>query len=169
MHVRTSVSAIAIGATPEALFDRVADPAAAADFFRGFGPIPAIAQVRLLTEGPLSVGSRREVLLADGSTLPEEVIELDRPNVHRYRIVNFPPALARLMREGVGTWTFAAEPQGSRITWSYVYRLKSFWRWPTAVLFAKLLMRGAMRRAVDRLATQAMCDAITERHRQQST
>jgi hypothetical protein len=168
MQVQTRVSVVAEGASPEALFDRVADPAAAADFFRGFGRVPAIADVRMLSDGPLRVGSRREVMLVDGSVLPEEVIELDRPSVHRYRIVDFPPALAGLMREGVGCWTFCAEPKGARITWSYVYQVRSFWKWPLALVFVKVLMRCAMRRAVERLATQAMCEAVAERHRQKS-
>lgn len=152
MQVRTSASAFAAGGTAEALFDRVADPAAAAEFFRGAGPIPAIAAVRLLTAEPISVGSRREVELADGTLVPEEVIEFERPRWHRYRVLEFHPPLSRIVRGGEGTWSFAAEAGGARITWTYQYEAKSFWTWPLTALFAKLLMRRAMQRAVDRIA-----------------
>lgn len=151
MQLSTAASAVAPGVTVAELFDRVADPAAAAEFFRGYGPIPAIAEVRMLTPAPIATGSRREVVLTDGSKLAEEVIEFEPPRLHRYRIVRFGPPLSRLLRTGQGTWSFTPERDGARVTWSYEYELVSVWAWPVAVLFVKVLMRGAMRRAVAQL------------------
>ncbi len=155
MQVSTAASAVAVGATVAELFDRVADPAAAAAFFRGYGPIPPIAEVRLLTPAPIGTGSRREVVLTDGSTLAEEVVEFEPPRLHRYRISQYGPPLGRLFRSSQGTWSFTPESNGARVTWSYEYELVSVWAWPAAVLFVKVLMHGAMRRAVARLAGSA--------------
>lgn len=151
MQVSTSASAVAPGMTAAELFDRVADPAAAAEFFRGYGPIPAIAEVRLLTPVPIKAGSRREVVLVDGSVLGEEVVVFERPRLHRYRIDHFGPPLAKLFRMGEGAWSFTSERDGARVTWSYRYELTSILAWLAAVLFVKVLMRGAMRRAVNQL------------------
>lgn len=151
MRLTTHASAVARHLSVEALFDRVADPAAAGEFFRGFGPVPAIAEVRLLSPGPLAAGARREIVMADGSTLLEQVTEFDRPRRHRYRIERCGPPLSRLVSEAAGTWIFEPEGQGARVTWKYEYVVASMWVVPVALLFVKVLMHGAMRRAVARL------------------
>lgn len=151
MQLTTTASAFAAGSNAAMLFDRVADPAAAAEFFRGFGPIPAIDCVRPLSQPALAAGARREVVLVDGSTLLEEIVEFERPLRHRYRIERFGPPLSHLLRTGEGSWTFADEAGGARVSWSYQYELASLWMLPVAALFVKVLMHGAMHHAVERI------------------
>lgn len=155
MEVTTSATAIVVGATPEQVFAYATTPSAAAEFFTGYGPIPAIRSIEFLPSSGPHIGGERTVRLVDGSELLEEIVGWDPPRRHSYRVTNFRPPLSRLASEATGSWTFEPTGQGTRITWHYAYRLTTPLAWPLAVPLVKLLMRGAMQRALDRIASRS--------------
>lgn len=154
MQISTSASVLVPGATPADVFAYATTPAAAAEFFRGFGPIPAIRSIEYLPGSTPNIGGRRTVTLADGSTLDEEVLAYSPPHGHAYRVSGFPPPLSRLTREARGAWTFEPATTGTRLSWHYTYELTSPLAWPAGVVVVKVLMRGAMQRALREIATR---------------
>ncbi len=164
-RVTTSATALVPGASVEAVFAYATNPAAAATFFRGLGPIPAIRDICFLPGHRSEIGGLRDVHLADGSTLREEITAFEPPWLHRYRVTGFRTPLSWLSREAVGEWTFTAVNGGAgagrdqsgagvRVTWNYAYHLTSPVVWPLAAVIVKGLMRGAMQRALRAIARQ---------------
>lgn len=150
--VTTSASVLVPGGEVANVFAYATTPAAAVEFFRGYGLVPAIRAIAFLPGHAPRVGARREVLLADGSRLEEEIVAWEPPRLHAYRVEGFRPPLSWLTSGAEGRWTFETQPSGVRITWNYVYHLRGLWAWPLAAPIVKLGMRGAMRRALERIA-----------------
>jgi uncharacterized protein YndB with AHSA1/START domain len=136
---------------PAAVFRFCVDPTTMAQVFKGAGPIPAITQVT----GPApAVGVIRKIHQADGSVLEEEVLELDPPRRHAYRIVRGIKApFSLLVRWGDGAWTFTPESEGTRIQWDYGFRLTSPLVWPVARPLM-IFMRRAMQGCLDQIKEQ---------------
>jgi hypothetical protein len=136
----------------EDVFRYATTPQAAAEFFVGFGPIRAIRRVRYQPGSELRAGGRRIVEFVDASTLEEEVVELDPPRRHRYRVGGFTPPVAWLIREAEACWDFISGPRRTDIRWKYNFTLASPIAWPLAAVLVKLFMRVAMLRALRRIA-----------------
>jgi len=154
MNICTHASVVVRGVSPDAVFDYATSAEAASEFFQGFGPIPAIRKIEFLPGSGPRVGGRRQVLLADGTALEEEILELQPPARHSYRVSGFRPPLSLLAKSGKGTWDFSSRPEGTGITWHYAYHLASPLAWPLGAVLVKLFMRGAMRRALGRIAAR---------------
>ncbi len=159
-HLTTSATVFLPGARRGDVFQYCTSPEGAVEFFRGYGPIPAIKSLSYRPGHSLEVGALREVRLADGSVLEEQVLELQPPARHAYRVSGFAPPLSWLSRQALGGWTFAEVPAGAdrpagvQVTWDYAYQLTGLWAWPAAALIVKVLMRGAMRRALAAIAAR---------------
>ncbi|MEA2124962.1 MAG: hypothetical protein QOI80_1744 [Solirubrobacteraceae bacterium] len=81
------------------------------------GPIPAVTATRDLS-GPWDTpGSQRTVVLDDGSTAREEVLEWVRPERFRYRVDTFTSPLGRLVDHAIGEFRFS--PSG--FEWTYAF------------------------------------------------
>ena len=71
------------------------------------GPIPGIESMEIAGGGPLVTGALRRVSMSDGSVIEEEVLELSRPRLHRYRwLRGLRPPFSLLVRSGEACWTF---------------------------------------------------------------
>lgn len=151
-RVTTSASVLVPGGELDNVFAYATTPAAAVEFFQGYGLVPAIRALAFLPGQAPRVGARREVVLADGSRLEEEIVAWEPPRLHAYRVEGFRPPLSWLSSGAEGRWTFATDSGGVRITWNYVYHLRGAWAWPLAALIVKVWMRGAMRRALEQIA-----------------
>lgn len=151
MNVATEAVVDVPEADPAEVFDYVTDPAAAAEFFTGYGPIPAIERVDMFDGATPAVGAARRIVLTDGSQLREEILELERPRRHAYRVTGYQGLFRRLTSAGEGQWTLTPQGSGTRIVWKYTYALTSPLAWPLALPLVHLLMRGAMQRALGRI------------------
>ena len=141
----TAVASIEIAAPPEEVFDFITAPDVVGRTFGGWGPIPRALESRLVSEGPMRVGSVRQVVSADGSVIDEEILELERPGVQAYRLargMRFP--FSAIVREARGRWTIDATEGGSAVRWRFVFVLRSALLWPLAYLLAAAF-RQAMR------------------------
>lgn len=106
----------------EAAFDLVV-PVELASIFCGYGPLPAV--VGTTDDGEIwgTEGQQRTVRLADGGELDEQVVQVSRPGLFRYRVVPVRGMLRLFVREIDGRFVFAAsEAGGTVIRWTYVFR-----------------------------------------------
>jgi len=141
-----------VDAAPERAFDFAAANEVFPRVLHAYGPIPGIASIEMLDGARLAIGSRRRVLMTDGSEILEEVLAYDRPERHRYRWMNPPkPPFSLLVSRGEGDWIFRPSGSGTRIEWTYTFDLTS----PLAALPAKLVLgifRRWMQRGLDEIA-----------------
>ncbi|MCG9915230.1 MAG: SRPBCC family protein [Phenylobacterium sp.] len=126
---------------------------------RGSGPIPAVVRTSDQT-GPWDVaGSARQVHLADGSVVTEEILASDPTHGaapsggqarFAYRVEGFSGPLATLTGEAFGEWAFEETAPGrTQITWRYTFVPRSaLMAAPLSALIA-LFWRGYMRQAIE--------------------
>lgn len=115
-----------IRASPEAVYDYVVREDTPARDLRSFGLVPGVRGDVRLTEGNWDrVGARRVVVLEDGSTLHEDIEQLDRPVSFRYRVHDFDFALKTVAEYGRGYWSFTGTPDGTHVVWTYVFNASS--------------------------------------------
>ena len=75
-------------------------------------------------------GDTRELFFSDfrnaKSTALEEILTLDYPNYHSYKVYDFSdPALSLLLESILGEWTLEQlEPKQTKVTWSYTFFAK---------------------------------------------
>lgn len=144
-----------IPASPAAVFAYATDLTAIGDYFRGFGLVPGIRRVSMQDNAAPAVGAARRLEMADGSVLNEQILELDPPVSHGYRVSGFAPPLNRLAHYGQGRWTFTPSGAGTQIRWHYTFQLTSPLAWPIVWPLVKIFMRTSMRRTLAALAARA--------------
>ncbi|HTE55923.1 MAG TPA: SRPBCC family protein [Kofleriaceae bacterium] len=117
-----------------------------------YGPIPGIERAEMTSSGGLTAGAERRVSMSDGSVIEEEILEADRPRVHRYRWVRgLRPPFSLIVRTGEACWTFSdAEGGGTDVEWLYIFQLRSLFAVPAAAPVL-LLFRRWMQRGLDRI------------------
>jgi hypothetical protein len=136
--------------TREALFD-FATSNDFAKVYSGFGPLPGMDKVwNENAEGGLKPGSIRNLAMTDGSTLREEILELERPSKLYYRLTGFKSPFDKLLTAAEGLWLFSPHGAGSRIIWTMRFECTSI---PAAVLATPL---------VKTLQHQAMAKCLRE-------
>jgi hypothetical protein len=91
--------------------------------------LPGVSGDYMLTKGPYGeVGSRRIVCLTDGTSTEEEALEREDSSTSghfRYIVWNYTTPKARPIFYGVGDFkTVQQDPDHTRITWTYSFRLK---------------------------------------------
>ena len=87
-------------------------------FARWFGPLPPIASV----DGPTpwnTAGLARTVHRADGGSMHEALLTVERPLVFTYRLDRITGALSWLASSVDGAWRFEPVGTGTRIEWSW--------------------------------------------------
>src|SRR5687768_9685496 len=112
-------SSTVVDATPEVAFDGVVAAPLTELFTERSGPIPPIRECTG-QDGVWGVaGQTRTVVLDDGSSNLETLVAVDRPGSYRYRLTDFSGAMKALVRSIDGEFAFAAEGQGTRVTWTW--------------------------------------------------
>lgn len=124
-------------------------------FMLPFGIIPGVADARMVDAEAPKAGALRDISLTDGSTIQEQLLNLERPIRQHYRWVNPPaPPFSWLVRGAEGDWSYSATPNGTRVVWVYHFELTS----PLAIVLALpvlALFRRWMQRSLERLAGAA--------------
>jgi len=94
----------------------------------GTGRIPAVVGTAALNDTPFpQPGARRQVMLADGSTATEEVIENTPASYFSYKVWGYTLRTARPIRYGKGEFWYepADHGQATTLRWRYSFRLRS--------------------------------------------
>ncbi len=86
-------------------------------FSRRYAAIPPIKEVRDQAGPWATAGQTRTIGLADGGTMREELLEVDRPNRFTYRISGITGPMKPLVASLDGAWIFEPAGTGVRITW----------------------------------------------------
>jgi len=88
-------------------------------FDRRFGPIPTIREVTDQDGEWATVGQTRTIHLADGGSMREELTDVSAPMSFGYRISGIRGPMRPLVAEAEGRWDFAADGDGTRVTWTW--------------------------------------------------
>ena len=83
------------------------------------GAIPPIREVRHRDGGWGTPGQARTIVLADGSSMVEELMTVERPRRFSYRISGIKGMLKPLVAHAEGVWTFESVGECTRITWQW--------------------------------------------------
>lgn len=121
---------------------------------RRYGLLPPIREVRDQSGPWERPGQTRTIVLADGGTMRERLTEVERPERFDYVLTDFTGALRPLVSHVDGSWAFAPEGTGVRITWSWTLH-------PTSTYAARVLpLVGRMWRGYARQALERTSDVL---------
>jgi hypothetical protein len=112
-------STTVVQASQDAAFAGVLDAPLEKLFPHSAGPIPAVAECTGQDGGWDSVGKSRTVVLADGTSNLETLVEYSRPGNYRYQLSDFTGPMKNLVAGVDGQFTFVPEGAGTRVTWSW--------------------------------------------------
>ncbi|MGB3052377.1 MAG: SRPBCC family protein [Polyangiales bacterium] len=146
----TSISTSASVLIPrprEQVFLFATDSANAPETIHPRGPFAGITKIEMHEGQSLAKGSRRRVVMTDGTVLEEVILDYDPPVRHRYGWTGgakLPFSL--LVRSGTRNWDFTEAEGGTRIAWTYTFGLTSPLAYPLAIpiiwLFKGWLQQG---------------------------
>jgi hypothetical protein len=136
---------------PAQVFQLIVDPVRFPLAFRGYGLIPAIRMIELVT--PLAVGAIRRIHNVDGSTLSERITILDPPDLHAYTLSGFRPPFSWLVSCGDARWSVSGKDSQAIVRWDYAFTLSTGLVWPLAAVLLRFFMARAMQRCLDNMAT----------------
>lgn len=139
---------VVIAAAPDRVFAHITQPDAPARTFRGHGPVPAAVKAEIVGGGELRVGAIRQVTSSDGSVVDEEIVALVPGERQAYRLVRgIKRPLSWLVRGAGGEWVLEAVGEGTEVTWTFTFELRTFLVWPVARIVGRAF-RKAMRKAL---------------------
>lgn len=139
-----------IRTTPEAAYALSLDARRFPGLFAGFGPIPGLRKITL--NGPVAVGTTRDLEDDSGLVLNERIDALEPGHRHAYTLSGLHPPLAWLARRGHADWCFTPASAGTQVVWTYDFELTSPIAWPLAWPLLQGFMRAAMNRCLDAMA-----------------
>ncbi|MBC8067414.1 MAG: SRPBCC family protein [Deltaproteobacteria bacterium] len=94
-------------------------------FITGAKSLPGVHHTEPLTPAHYpAVGSVRLVVLADGHTAHEEVLDCDRGRL-RYFVTRYTTPQARPIEWGLGEFTFTPAGATTQVRWRYSFKLRS--------------------------------------------
>lgn len=92
-------------------------------FSRRYGVLPAIKDASGASEPWGSTpGQTRTIRTADGGSMRETLLQVDRPRSFAYQIGAIKGPMMALAASVEGTWSFAPVGTGTMITWSWTVR-----------------------------------------------
>lgn len=114
-------------------------------FLLSYGPIPAIERVDLLQGKWGVLGADRHVHLKGGGRVREEVTAFDPPRSFAYSMGDYEKTPLKLLaRRAWSEWKYEAVPEGTRVTWFYVFEPRSVFTRPLLSFFVHVIYRGFM-------------------------
>lgn len=141
MHLSTRIDAT-FPQPPEVVWPAAASLENLPRTFGPVAPIPGVARAEVEGGGELGPGKVRLVHLTDGTTSREEILALQAPSVHRYRLHGLGAPFSWIVREGEADWRFSADGPGTRLAWTYTFHLTTPLMWPVAWVVLKLFHRA---------------------------
>lgn len=122
--------------------------------FRGRGLVAAVQAVAHQQGDWNQVGERRQIVLADGGSLWEEITAYDEPQRFDYVLTDIKGALALLVSKVEGEWHYQRQAQtpteatSTRIIWCYHFVPRNVFIAPISWLFVRLIWMPYMRQVM---------------------
>lgn len=133
------------------------------DILVGWGPLPRVVSTSDQTGTWDTIGSRRTVHLADGSTVSERVTHYLRDEEFGYTVSQFTNPIRFLALQAKGVWLFAESTPGkTNIRWTYTYEAHNAFAAVLLMPIVKVFWKRYMQRAMDTFAHIAERDIKTE-------
>ena len=131
--------------TPEAVFNFIAAEDVLPKVLTGYGPLPAVVKTSENTGPWTEVGSARKILLADNTTVREQLTHYEPSKRFAYKVWEFGNPLVRALATGArGEWIFSAAPEGTLVTWTYTFTAKNAATALPMSAITQILWRGYM-------------------------
>jgi hypothetical protein len=102
----------------EETFDRLLPLPLTELFASWFGPLPPIRSVDQSGVWG-TAGQERTIRTADGGSMRERLVEVDRPRRFTYELTGFAGPLKPVLASVDGAWTVEPAGTGARVTWSW--------------------------------------------------
>ncbi|MFL6158526.1 MAG: SRPBCC family protein [Marmoricola sp.] len=115
-------SSTVVPATLETAFDGVLNAPLEKLFPHRAGLIPPIKECTGQVGAWDTVGKTRTVVLADGTSNTETLVEFSRPGNYRYQLSDFVGPMKALVAGVDGQFSFVPDGSGTRVTWSWAIR-----------------------------------------------
>lgn len=149
MRSTTTEVQATVNAPLEKAFEHIV-PIDLTSIFTGYGPLPAVLGPRNQTGGWDATGQTRTVLLSDGSSAQEELIDYRYPRYFAYPVKGFTGFLRLITKEAHGEWWFERGPEkaSTAIRWRYEFVSRSRLAEPLLCFITQRLWRGYMRKAL---------------------
>lgn len=112
-------SSTVVSAGADAAWTGVLDAPLNELFTERAGAIPPIKETTGQDGRWDAVGKTRTVVLADGSSNLETLVEYTQPSSYRYQLSDFTGPMKGLVAKVEGQFTFVPEGEGTRVTWSW--------------------------------------------------
>jgi hypothetical protein len=112
-------SSTVVQAPLDVAFAGVLDAPLEALFPHRSGPIPPIKECTGQDGAWDTVGKTRTVVLTDGTSNLETMVEYSRPGNYRYQLSDFTGPMKALVAGVDGQFSFVPEGSGTRVTWSW--------------------------------------------------
>lgn len=109
------------GVDVERLFDVVVAEDVLPKVLKRWGPIPGVTGTRDVSGAWDQPGSTRTVVLQDGNTGREQVLDWMRPTRFEYRVDAFTGPFGRVVDHAIGSWEFTETDGGSAFRWIYTF------------------------------------------------
>jgi hypothetical protein len=130
----------------------------------GHGSIPATTGSRPAIGVWNDPGARRRVLMADGSSVLEEVLARDVPDYFTYLVWGFKPPLGLLVRYGRGEFFFTAQgPNTTRLGWAYHFAPRTILAVPLLALIVRRVFKPFMQACIGTIRDVAERDAAAQK------
>jgi hypothetical protein len=116
---------------------------------KGYAFLPAVTGVEEQTGNWDAPGQSRTIRLADGSTVFEQIDEVDRPRRFAYRIGRFTSPLRLLSPGASGEFLFESRGAArTEVRWTYSYEATSVLAAPLVAFVIRVFWRRCMERVL---------------------
>ncbi len=120
-------------------------------FARRYGPLPPVRGADIDGDGLWgTAGQTRTIRLADGGTMRESLIQVDRPRWFGYRIDHVTGPMKPLVATLDGRWFVEPAGTGARISWHWTVHPASGWAARVMPVFGRL-WQGYARQAFEEI------------------
>ena len=134
-----------IPGTPDAVFNFIAAEDVLPKVLTGYGPLPAVLKTSENTGPWTTAGSARKILLADNTTVREQLTHYEPSKRFAYKVWEFGNPLVRALATGArGEWVFSAVPEGTLVIWTYTFTAKNAATALPMSAITQILWRGYM-------------------------
>ncbi|HMH59630.1 MAG TPA: SRPBCC family protein [Galbitalea sp.] len=132
----------------------IATPLTPVGYYPRSGLLPAVLEVRNQTGTWDKPGQTRTLMLSDGGSVVERIMNVEPHGFFAYNLTDFTKIFGKLVDHARAEWTFSEVAGGTTIHWSYTFFPKSGRARPILATIVTLLWGPYMRRVLPRIVAE---------------